>query len=73
MCQHGCHLKTTNVHKQIIQSGLESHIFVGSNLVDMYAKCGNIENVGGVFNKMPSQDMVTQSAMILGHVQCGQG
>jgi pentatricopeptide repeat protein len=26
-----------------------------------------------VFNKMPSQDVVTSTAMILGHVQCGQG
>ncbi len=32
-------------HAQIIQSGLESNFFVGSSLVDMYAKCGNIEDV----------------------------
>jgi hypothetical protein len=32
------------VHKLIIQSGLESNVFVGSHLVDMYAKCGNMEN-----------------------------
>jgi hypothetical protein len=31
-------------HHQIIQMGLESHVLVGSNLVDMYAKCGSIEN-----------------------------
>jgi len=68
-----CHLKMTNVHKHIIQSGLEFHVFMGNNLVDMYAKCGNIEDVGGVFNRMPSRDMVTWIAMILGHVQCGQG
>jgi pentatricopeptide repeat protein len=32
------------VHQQIIQSGLESDVFVGSSLVDMYAKCGSIED-----------------------------
>ncbi len=32
------------VHELIIQSGLESIVFVGSHLVDMYAKCGNMEN-----------------------------
>jgi pentatricopeptide repeat protein len=61
------------VHQQIIQSGLESDVFVGSSLVDMYAKCGSIEDAWRVFNKMPSRDVVTWTAMILGHVKCGQG
>ncbi len=42
------------VHQQIIQSGLESDVFVGSSLVDMYAKCGNIKDAWKVFNKTPS-------------------
>jgi hypothetical protein len=32
------------VHHQIIQSGLESDVFVGNSLLDMYAKCGSIED-----------------------------
>ncbi len=42
------------VHQQLIQSGCESDVFVGSSLVDMYAKCGSIEDAGSLFNKMPS-------------------
>ncbi len=42
------------VHKRHIQSGCESDVFVGRNLVDMYAKCGSIEDAWRVFNKMPS-------------------
>jgi pentatricopeptide repeat protein len=61
------------VHKQLIQSGFESDIFVGSSLVDMYAKCGSIEDAWRVFNKMPSRDVVTWNAIVLGHVKCGQG
>ncbi len=61
------------VHHQIIQSCLESDVFVGSSLVDMYAKCGNIEDAWRVFNKMPSRNVVTWNAMVLGHVKCGQG
>ncbi len=61
------------VHKQLIQTGYESDLFVGSSLVDMYAKCGSIEDTWRVFNKMPSQNVVTWSSMILGHVKCGQG
>jgi pentatricopeptide repeat protein len=45
----------------------------GSSLVDMYAKCGSLEDAWRVFNKMPSWDVVTWSAMILGHVKYGQG
>ncbi len=41
------------VHQQIIQHGLESDVFVESSLVDMYAKCGTLEDAWSVFNKMP--------------------
>jgi pentatricopeptide repeat protein len=61
------------VHKQIIECGWDSDVFVCNSLVDMYAKCGSIEEAWRVFNKMPSQDVVTWTTMILGHVQCGQG
>jgi hypothetical protein len=30
------------VHQDIIQSGLESDVFVGSSFVNMYAKCGSM-------------------------------
>jgi pentatricopeptide repeat protein len=62
-----------SVHVQIIQNGLDSEVFVGSSLVDMYAKCGSIEEACRVFSKMPSRDVVTWNAMLLGHVKCGQG
>jgi pentatricopeptide repeat protein len=42
------------VYEQLIQSGCKYHVFVGSSLVDMYAKCGHIEDDWRVFNKMPS-------------------
>jgi pentatricopeptide repeat protein len=42
------------VHKQLIQSGYKSNVFVCKSLVDMYAKCGSIEDAWRVFNKMPS-------------------
>jgi pentatricopeptide repeat protein len=43
-----------HVHEQVIQSGCESNVFVGSSLVDMYAKSGSLEDAWRVFNKMPS-------------------
>ncbi len=61
------------VHQQIIQSGLETNVFVGSSLVDMYAKCGSIEDARKVLKDMPSRDVVSWTAMICGHVQCRMG
>jgi pentatricopeptide repeat protein len=57
----------------LIQCGCQSDVFVGSSLVDKYAKCGSIEDVWRVFNKIPSQGVVTWNTMILGHVKCRQG
>ncbi len=61
------------VHQQIIESGFESNDFVGSSLVDMYAKCGSIEDAWRVFDKMLTHDVVSWNAIILGYVKCGQG
>jgi pentatricopeptide repeat protein len=54
-----------DVHEQIIQSGWESNVSVGSSLVDMYAKCGSIEEAWRVFNSMPKCDVLAWNAMIL--------
>ncbi|CAM6079031.1 unnamed protein product [Sphagnum tenellum] len=62
-----------HIHMQIIQQGCESDAYVGSSLVDMYAKCGSIEDAWRVFNRMPTRNVVAWSAMILGHVKSGQG
>ncbi len=60
-------------HEQIIQSGYEADVFVGCSLIDMYAKCGSVNDAQRVFSKMPSHDVVTWNAMILGHVKSAQG
>jgi pentatricopeptide repeat protein len=60
-------------HQQIIQSGLESDVFVGNSLVDMHAKCGSINDTSKVFHKMPSQDVVTWNAILEGCAMNGHG
>jgi pentatricopeptide repeat protein len=54
------------VHQQLIQSGCKSDVFVGNSLVDIYAKCGSIEDAWGVFNKLPSGNVVTGNAILGG-------
>jgi pentatricopeptide repeat protein len=41
-------------------------------LVDMYAKCGSLEDAWRIFNEMTPRDVVIWNAMILGHTKCGQ-
>jgi pentatricopeptide repeat protein len=62
-----------HAHEQIIQSGLELDVFVGNSSVDMYAKCGSIEDAWSVFNKMPSQNVVTWTAILGGCAMHGHG
>jgi pentatricopeptide repeat protein len=62
-----------HAHELIMQCGWDSDVFLGSSLVDMYAKCGSMHNACRVFNKMSTWDLVTWIAMIFGHLKCGQG
>eukprot|EP01018_Ginkgo_biloba_P013991 Gb_31794 [translate_table: standard] len=61
------------VHGRIVRTGFESNIFVGSSLVDMYAKCGSIEYARETFRKMPKRDVVSWNAMIGAYAQHGHG
>jgi hypothetical protein len=62
-----------HAHQRIIESGFESDVFVGCSLIDMYSKCGRIDNAWRVFNKMPPHNVVTWNAMILRLVKFRQG
>jgi pentatricopeptide repeat protein len=41
------------IHTQILQRGCESDVHAGNSLIDMYTKCGSIEDTQKVFNRMP--------------------
>eukprot|EP01018_Ginkgo_biloba_P018427 Gb_38158 [translate_table: standard] len=59
------------IHDDIIRTGLESNVFVGSALVDMYAKCGSIELARQVFDKMFDRNVVSWNALIAGYSKNG--
>ncbi|XVE73913.1 hypothetical protein DITRI_Ditri11bG0156800 [Diplodiscus trichospermus] len=61
------------VHANLVKSGLQSSKSVDNSLVAMYAKCGCIEDASRVFSSMQSQDVITWTALIVGHAQNGKG
>ena len=46
---------------------------MGNDLIDLYAKCGTIEDTYKVFDKIPKWDVVSWIAMIMGHAIHGRG
>jgi pentatricopeptide repeat protein len=54
------------VRQHIIDYGWGLDVFVANSLVNMYAKCGNMEDACRMFNKMPSWNVVTWDAILGG-------
>ncbi|XP_010247889.1 PREDICTED: pentatricopeptide repeat-containing protein At4g21065-like [Nelumbo nucifera] len=59
------------IHHLVYKSGLHSDPFVSAALVDMYAKCGVIEDARLLFDRIPKKDLVTWTVMIDAHANCG--
>eukprot|EP01018_Ginkgo_biloba_P037964 Gb_20910 [translate_table: standard] len=58
-------------HANIIRIGFELDVFVGSALVDMYAKCGSIVEARKFFDKMPNKNTVSWNALATGYTHNG--
>ncbi|XP_022158958.1 pentatricopeptide repeat-containing protein At4g37170 [Momordica charantia] len=52
------------MHGHIMRMGLDSDEVVWSSLLDMYGKCGSIEEARYIFDKMVDKDIVSWTAMI---------
>eukprot|EP00250_Pteridium_aquilinum_P034384 c750_g1_i1 orf=3-1277(+) len=62
-----------DIHSRMIKSGSEMDQFVESALVDMYMKCGNLDEARKVFDLSKARDNGMWSAMISGYAQHGHG
>ncbi|XP_042431332.1 pentatricopeptide repeat-containing protein At3g02330, mitochondrial-like [Zingiber officinale] len=61
------------IHAKIIKLELHKDVFISSTLVDMYAKCGNMNDSYLMFKKMIDRDLVSWNAMICGYAHHGHG
>lgn len=61
----------SQIHSLTIKTSFSSHIYVGSSLLDMYAKSCNIHEAREIFESLPKRDVVSCTAIISGYAQIG--
>ncbi|KAL6007818.1 hypothetical protein ACLOJK_033320 [Asimina triloba] len=55
------------IHCCTMKSGWDSSIVVGSALIDMYSKCGQLDAAKRIFGLLPRRNLVTWNTMISGY------
>ncbi|XXG86896.1 hypothetical protein AAC387_Pa11g1716 [Persea americana] len=63
----------TKIHGFCVKSGFELDLIVSTALVDMYAKCGCIEEAQWAFDVMPERNVVSWNAIISAYGLQGRG
>ncbi|XP_020091026.1 pentatricopeptide repeat-containing protein At2g02980, chloroplastic [Ananas comosus] len=61
------------IHEYVKKNGFDSYMKVNTALIDMYAKCGSLEDAIHVFQGMSSRDTQAWSAMIVAYAIHGHG
>ena len=61
------------IHELLEKKWVESDVFVGTALVDMYAKCGSLEKAMEVFEKLSKRNVFSWAALIGGYAAYGYG
>lgn len=65
-------LEGKRVHVHMKHSGKKPTAFVSNHLVNMYARCGRLQDARHVFDKMPERNVFSWNTMISGYVKCGR-
>lgn len=61
------------VHQKIVDVGFEGDIHVSGSIIDMYMKCGRLEDAFYLFDKLATRNVVIWSSLIMGHIELGHG
>ncbi|CAD5192032.1 unnamed protein product [Musa acuminata subsp. malaccensis] len=61
------------IHNYIESHGLRLNVFVGTALIDMYMKCGVIDEASKVFQAMRVKNVFSWNALITGYAMNGEG
>jgi pentatricopeptide repeat protein len=61
------------VHGCVIRHGFHAHVYIGNGLVNMYAKCGDLEGSNVAFNDIYEKDLVSFNSMLFAFGLHGKG
>ncbi|KAM3740444.1 hypothetical protein ACB098_08G099400 [Castanea mollissima] len=61
-----------DIHNHVIESKLETNEVVMGALLDMYAKCGAVDEALNIFHQLPERDVVSWTSMITAYGSHGQ-
>ncbi|KAG7578395.1 Pentatricopeptide repeat [Arabidopsis thaliana x Arabidopsis arenosa] len=65
-------LKGKEIHGYVIRKGVDDDVYIGSSLVDMYAKSARIEDSERVFSHLYRRDSISWNSLVAGYVQNGR-
>lgn len=57
------------IHGYVLKKGMAMNSFIGSALLDMYVKCGEVTDAHAVFEELVYIDLVSWTAMVVGYTQ----
>ncbi|GMH20033.1 hypothetical protein Nepgr_021874 [Nepenthes gracilis] len=60
------------IHGFLTQHGFQAHVYLGNGLVNMYAKCGDLEASSEAFKDILQKDLVSWNAMLFAYTLHGQ-
>eukprot|EP00250_Pteridium_aquilinum_P021373 c25097_g8_i1 orf=233-2614(+) len=63
--------KGREIHLEVVKRGCEDDVYVGSSLVDMYAKSGFLLEAQEAFDELPVRSIVPWNALITGYAEHG--
>ncbi|CAK9149148.1 unnamed protein product [Ilex paraguariensis] len=59
------------IHTDALKFGLNISKFVGSSLIGLYSRCGDIEEAAKAFDEIIEKDIVAYTSLITGYAQVG--
>nr|GLL43416.1 pentatricopeptide repeat-containing protein At4g21065-like [Ipomoea trifida] len=62
-----------SIHSQILTNGIEFHVGLATSLLQMYAKCGRVEEAFQIFNSMSTKNLQSWTIMISALADNGRG
>ncbi|MQM05793.1 hypothetical protein Taro_038610 [Colocasia esculenta] len=59
------------IHGYIVRHGFECNVYVGTSMIDMYVKCGDLISARNIFNNMYNRNIFAWNSLISGYAYKG--